>query len=215
MLHKHNIFEVCREASALLGNTKGNNGRALRRFLSRMAPDGIISQVLVMSPGWSPVQLDAIEQYAVRLAIEVEHYLPSPAEGWSFIGTCRDDMFDVIQNSYKLSYPISTASVRQLRAMVILVAVLADTMQSFAYQPNKDALLFCPDYEYRNLSHTISETKWLVQGKDMRGGSGVLEWCSDECDAQQRLAMMQPHQRFANLNAIAWQEGQGHCTTYA
>jgi hypothetical protein len=195
MLYNHNVFEISHICYGLLANQKGNNGRALRRFLMRIAPNGIISQVLVSQAGYSANQLDAIEKYAVKVAEEANFYLSQPPEGWSFIGTIREDSFCLIQNSYKLEYPVQSATVKQLRAMVALIVVLADNMQKFVVEPNKNALQLYPQYVYRNLS----STKWLIQGADLLGGSGILEWCHDEADAQQRLGLMTPHLRFSNL----------------
>lgn len=59
-------------------------------------------------------------------------------------------------------------------------------------------------YQYRNLPCTNKE--WCVSGKDNRGGTGVLEWCYDEWDANNRMGMMQQDKgRFSNLKVGKWE----------
>lgn len=58
-------------------------------------------------------------------------------------------------------------------------------------------------YQYRNLPCNVSDPCWFVQGdfRDPSGyGSGILEWCYDEQDAQNRLAIMQTYPEFSRLS---------------
>lgn len=53
-------------------------------------------------------------------------------------------------------------------------------------------------YRYRGLPCSIrsNDNLWCVSGRDLlNGGSGVLEWCYDEEDAEYRLSTMK---RFSN-----------------
>lgn len=55
------------------------------------------------------------------------------------------------------------------------------------------------EYKYRNLPTTKSG--WHVSGIDrLSGGSGVLEWCHSEDDANRVMALMYKDPRFANLS---------------
>ncbi len=55
-------------------------------------------------------------------------------------------------------------------------------------------------YRYRNLPCSISKNPWYVQGRDMFGGVGVLEWCRDELDAKERLSIMSIFPQFTELS---------------
>ena len=56
-------------------------------------------------------------------------------------------------------------------------------------------------YKYRNLPCNISNWQpWSVAGHDtILGGGGVLEWCYDEADAQDRFQKMSLFAQFKNL----------------
>lgn len=64
-------------------------------------------------------------------------------------------------------------------------------------------------YAYRNLPCSVvdDDKLWCVSGglKDGSGG-GVLEWCVDEEDAQDRLALMEASGDFIRLHAHKYRE---------
>lgn len=65
-------------------------------------------------------------------------------------------------------------------------------------------------YKYRNMGCDIApdEELWCVTGSDTGPGrgTGVLEWCYDEKDAKEILAVMQLDPRFEGLSAVAFNE---------
>ncbi len=58
-------------------------------------------------------------------------------------------------------------------------------------------------YQYRNLPGNLCATPWFVQG-GADNGAGVLEWCFDEQDARERLAIMVTYPEFSNLSINQW-----------
>lgn len=66
-------------------------------------------------------------------------------------------------------------------------------------------------YQYRNLPCNIRSDAavWCVVGKDAKGGSGVLEWCFDKEDAEERRNLMLSEEgRFSKLKAEKWQKAK-------
>lgn len=66
-------------------------------------------------------------------------------------------------------------------------------------------------YKYRNLPCNIRSDAalWCVVGKDSKGGSGVLEWCFDKEDAEERkMLMLSEEGRFSKLKAEKWQKAK-------
>ena len=60
-------------------------------------------------------------------------------------------------------------------------------------------------YTYRNLPCTAGV--WFVSGSDrVNGGSGILEWCTSEEDANKTMAAMNRDYRFVNLAVGKWEE---------
>lgn len=58
-------------------------------------------------------------------------------------------------------------------------------------------------YEYRNLPCTAGV--WAVVGHDrIRDAVGVLEWCYDQSEAEERLAIMARYPQFSNLRVERW-----------
>lgn len=64
-------------------------------------------------------------------------------------------------------------------------------------------------YRYRNLPCSVVKKPWYVQGRDWLGGVGVLEWCRDEDDAKERMAIMSIFPQFANLSIGEYTGGPG------
>jgi hypothetical protein len=193
------LFEVAgvvREAYKLLDNDQGNNGRAMRRFIQRhggcINGQIVFVQSFCFEDGYSPEQLSAIEAYATTIDELNQTLFPSDVIIQK-IGCVRDDDFGSVSNAYVVKQDIHSASVREMRELVHLVLVLNDTLKEFAVSRNATALFDHPDYAYRNLACNCSPAAWAVCGEDKQGGSGVLEWCTDEADAQERLALMQAH----------------------
>lgn len=60
-------------------------------------------------------------------------------------------------------------------------------------------------YKYRNLPCT--DLVWCIFGHDnLRKMSGVLEWCYDRSDAENRLAQMKQFSQFEDLTVEVWEE---------
>jgi hypothetical protein len=57
-------------------------------------------------------------------------------------------------------------------------------------------------YSFRNLPAGTGKNKnrWYVQGRDRLVGSGILEWCYSESDANKTMAEMHKDPRFVNLS---------------
>lgn len=66
---------------------------------------------------------------------------------------------------------------------------------------------FGPQYQWRNLPCTIQpdDKLWCVSGQSFKG-SGVLEWCYDEADAQTILSQMRRSFGFRGLRAHPYVE---------
>lgn len=60
-------------------------------------------------------------------------------------------------------------------------------------------------YKYRNLPCTAGE--WYVSGEDdYTFSGGVLEWCYDQKDAEERMIIMGQYSQFTNLKVGLWVE---------
>lgn len=63
-------------------------------------------------------------------------------------------------------------------------------------------------YKYRSLPCTAGE--WSVCGFDsLRNGGGVLEWCFDQKDAEERIQMMKAYPQFQDLSIDDGRGSQG------
>jgi hypothetical protein len=127
------VFSISREAYNLLANTAGNNGRALRRFLSRETIQGSVHQAFTAYDEEVSkeryLELSAI----ARATHEQNLYYIGQLDGVAVkrsIGTCLDEMFRLVQNSYELHLDLATASVKEMRRAVQVVAVLSDNLHA-------------------------------------------------------------------------------------
>jgi hypothetical protein len=226
MLTTENVFSIAHEAYRLCHLPNKSVGRKLRRFLEQSSAKGrklrpslgqsganaMVTQSFAYEQGHTPEQLKALCDYALHLAVKQELYLEKSAV--SFQGLVFDASFSLVSNHYQLKHDIATATVAQLRDMVKAIAVLSESMQAFAGNPNTSALSSCPDYVYRNTpcSITDDENLWCVAGHDVRGNSGVLEWCYDKADAKYLLTQMQRFpERFKDISASKFAESQLVC----
>lgn len=210
MLNRENAFEVSRQAYHLVNGPKFAVSRSLRRFLREVLGDisadngTYVFQSFAFDEGYGEQQLAALAAYAGRIDDEQQEYLED--FGALRMGTQFDSMFGSVANGYKLSFHIATASLKELQAAVKLVAVLSDSLHGFVASPAKAAGF--EDYSYRGLPCSIAPDSelWTIGGHDKRnGGSGVLEWCYDEADALERLAMMQRYpERFIGVKAESY-----------
>lgn len=201
-LSPETVFEISRESYRLLELGENVKGRTLRRFVSRVCSKGFISQVFAYEGGFSADQLNAIEAYARDVAAKSICFIPADVAVHS--STFQEPSFGMVQNVFTVHADVGTASVRELAAIVRAIAVLSDTMHEYRADINKAALRRFPDYRYRNKPSTLSEAPWCVSGSDIRGGSGVLEWCYDREDAHERFVEMQQHGRFRDLSYAAF-----------
>lgn len=214
MLSKDNVFHVSREGYKLLTGPKKNVSRALRRFLAESCTgvSPVTERMLLVSyafnQGHSVEQLGLLETYAQEQEVRAREYLKEG--GAHFRSIIRDDDFQSVFSQYELAWSPATATLKQLQAMVKAVVVLSDCMHQYAAFPNENALAACPMYVYRGYACDIAPTDqiWCVVGVDNNGGgSGVLEWCYDEEDAQFILRRMNHFpERFENLEARPFRE---------
>jgi hypothetical protein len=209
MLNRETATGLSLTAHQLIRSPKFQNSRTLRRFLGNSLDSGLALQCFAFEEGYSAEQLEAIRAYAEEKARQLQKEIE--ALGFFFIGTQVDDGFGLVQNAYQLPFKVQTASLKQLQAAVNLVALLAVGLEPFARNPAHEAGF--DDYRYRNLPCSIESegNLWVVGGHDKRtGGSGVLEWCYDEQDAQFILQQMSRFpERFIGIKAERHQEGPG------
>jgi hypothetical protein len=136
----------------------------------------------------------------------------------AFEAVLVDPTRELVAVHYQLAYDVQAASVRELRAMVRLVAELADALHTTSRTVRVEALRDCPEYKYRNFPGDIvpDASLWCVSGLDRAGPGGVLEWCVDEADALHVLEQMKRFpERFKNLAAQKWSEGVFHWSARA
>ena len=228
MLDSSNVFYVARAASQLLNGPKFTVSRALRRFLADntvpVVPDMVkhdVIQSFAFEQGYNVTQLDALEAYATKRVAEQAEYLAEVkvADAVSFTVTARDNPFGLVSNNYQLAWNPATASLKELQRMVLAVAVLANAMHRFAHDINKEVLFDCPIYRYRGLPCSIEpdDKLWMVSGRDqLNGGGGVLEWCFDQTDAEERMALMARFpERFTMLDAAPFLSTPAEATAAA
>jgi hypothetical protein len=196
MITRHTHRDIAIEGMAIFRN-QGTASRVMKRFLGRWSDFGIVSQVYTSGPGFSEQQMNAIKRYAKQNAAWTAGDVPTCEQ----LGLDVDMANGLIRARFKLPYDVDTASVRQLREMCDHVTIIANCMKQYFEDINATALKTYPDYVFRGLPFSCSTDLWYVGGNDLRGGSGVLEWCYDEQDAKHRLSLMQQHVRFTDLNA--------------
>lgn len=205
--NRYDLNDTIRLGCQLLANRSNNNGRVLRRFIDRACDDGgcRVNQVFAYNQHYTEMQLLALVEYAKDVAASTAASLAP--EGGVFVETVYEPLAKLVKNSYRLAHPPREATVKQLRNMVVMVVDLCKGMLAFANNPNETAFQTCPDYVYRGLPVSCSPTVWEIGGLDTAdGGGGVLEWCYDQTDAEQRLAMMSQFPRFEHLSAKQWVE---------
>lgn len=209
----YEVSAIAREAFGLLNNDLRNNGRTLRRFLARNlicvgSPDELFfSQVFAYEDGYSAEQLQALSVYAEDANLSNLEHFPEGLK-YEFTGV-KDDSYGIVSNNYRVPGNIKTASVATLRDWVKIVYVLNEKLQEFTASINMVALVSCPDYQYRGLP--CSAAPWAIGGSDRNRSSGILEWCVDEADAADRLALMQKHPaRFTHLSISSPESMQHH-----
>lgn len=210
--HQH-PFDVTRAANELLHGNKKDVSRAYRRFLQQTlsVPLGgkpLIVQTYCSQNDFSSVQVQAI--YAYALAIQKAYAKDEPEGLVRCLGVHLEDITDTVGTCYEVSVDLSSASLRQLKALTVFVRELAYSMHAFCVNPGEAAGF--EDYTYRGHPCSIAsdESLWLVSGHDMRGSSGVLEWCYDEADARAIFASLSRFpERFKDLTIMPWASYSG------
>jgi hypothetical protein len=201
MITVDSIKDIGAEANQLLKNTDGNNGRVLRRFLGRQCQHNKIYQTIASTKGLWPRQIKAIIEAAEHQAMVLE-----------YIGVVRgpvtlDKVTGDVTVTFDVPHQIETASVREMRTVVQAIETICRYAEMFRDRNLNKSILNsakCPDYEYRGYPCSVVEDPWYVGGEDVRGGSGILEWCTSEQDALDRLALMKKHKRFVALRIESW-----------
>ena len=144
MLTKDTVFQISREGYELLRNTKGNNGRVLRRFLTRVSSDGLVLQVFTdYGTDLSPDKLALYAAYAEKVRATSIDDMPDDYRSES--KTIVDKDFSLVENSYWMHCDIATASVNELRGHVCNVIRLSDRMHKFAANPSDELHTVSPE----------------------------------------------------------------------
>jgi hypothetical protein len=200
---------LIKEGIRLSHNKQKKSGRAMRRYLDRVLVSGFLLQHFALNQHYTDEQLVAIVKYAQKRGDELQALQASDvrdaAKAGSYVDIFVDVEAGVVANRYRLAYVVNEATVKQLRDMVSYVVEVCHNLHPFAKDPNAEALLDCPDYVYRGLPCSCSTAPWMVSGVDTAGGSGALEWCVDQADAEERFALMSKHsKRFRHLKAESW-----------
>lgn len=203
------LKDIIKEGARLSHNKQEKSGRVMRRYLDRVLMNGMLLQHFALNQHYTGEQLAAIATYAKKTGEAFQAMqsadVREAAKMGNYVDTFVDPDAGVVANRYRLAYAVSDATVKQLRDMVSYVVEVCYNLRSFAEDPNAEALQDCPDYVYRGLPCSCSKSPWMVSGVDTAGGSGVLEWCVDQADAEQRLAFMSKHSnRFRHIKAESW-----------
>lgn len=209
-MNKQNVFELSRRGYALMNGPKWQVSRALRRFLADEVLGGQTAiQSFAFEDGYSRVQFTALEHYAQSLVSQQKQYFANDGAAIKKVVVLRDEEYQSVFTTYELAWHPTKASLQQLQEMAKVVIILADSMHKFAANTNDEALFACPEYCYRGLPCNIQsdELLWSVSGQDKRGGSGVLEWCYDQLDAEHVFNEMSRFpERFTHLRAARFQD---------
>ena len=91
-------------------------------------------------------------------------------------------------------------------------SVLCESGSGYYYQMVPDESPAPKQYKYRSLPCTAGEwsAEWSVCGFDsLRNGGGVLEWCFDQKDAEERIQMMKAYPQFQDLSIDDGRGSQG------
>jgi len=139
MINPQTCTAIEEEARKLLSNLEGNNGRAMRRFLTRILVDGQVQQRFT-ADGEVPdaAEFKLLKLYAKnRLDYNVEYETPVFIEACT---TSANAKTGVVENRYLVECDVATASVRQLRLAVTRVMEVCVSMQRFV--TNKAEVLY-------------------------------------------------------------------------
>lgn len=210
MFNKSNAAYIGSEAQRILNNPSTRMGRKMRRFLQNSCAEILpgelhLAQCYAALEGYTPEQLQALKAFAEERMTHMDtERAKAPVEAGNLV---YDECMGIVTVYYRLKTDLAAAPVRELRALLRFLAVLAVDMSVELGDPNASALANCPDYIYRGLPCSVVEDDelWAVSGQDVRGGSGVLEWCVSERDAADVQAQMNRFpERFLNVSAHKW-----------
>lgn len=131
----------------------------------------------------------------VWLVLKCQHAVPFSVEDgpWLFVQPVVhiDELLDKRSSSFIAESEISARWVHASRDRDFTIEVLEESPYVGDCKHT---------YRYRNLPCSISKNPWYVQGQDVFGGIGVLEWCRDEFDAKERLSIMSIFPQFTELS---------------
>lgn len=157
MINTLNVYVIAIHGRDLL-RRNGNCGRSLRRFLSRIVSNNILSQIFLPpkvgenGPESLHDRLDfnCVKAYAAR----VHRY---NLAGFDFdvvtddvlvpIGTVECATYLHVANAYQVNIDIGIASLKELRKLLCAVVCLAENLQGFAYEPEAAVSLLERDTE--------------------------------------------------------------------
>lgn len=224
MLTKDNVHFIASDALRVLADPSKRIGRRMRRLLSVCCEDlrpgqPHLVQSYALTEGYTPEQLQALRACAEKAVAADEAKVDTALLDHGFV--VFDEAFGIVSVYYKLRIDLETASCRELRGVLSFLHCIAVRMSLDLHKPNETVLAECPDYVYRGLPCSVVDDNelWAVNGQDVRGGSGVLEWCVSEEDAREVVTQMSRFpERFLNVTAEKWSEGfyaQKDCSAQA
>lgn len=145
MLNQNNVVDIVRETKSLLCGDKGHVSRALRRFLQRVVPDGIVTQAF--STGEKVLGLKEFATYEA-CAKKVRHdsleLLPENVQ--SACMTQANAATGAVANIYPLDVNLADASVAELRDAVFTIKELGEAMLKFAKNPVRELYKFTEEH---------------------------------------------------------------------
>lgn len=204
-IHRENVAYVSEALRKALHKGHGHT-RALRRILSSVmgTPTALWVSFAEQHQGFTPEQLRAIRRYAKTVMAEYG----TPPEGLFAEAKCMTTIWPGdIEYLFVLPVELEALSSAALRDVGHFLLQLTQALLPFAGSLNATALRDCQEYLYRGLPCSIApdEKLWTIAGSDVRGGSGILEWCYDQEDAEAVLGQMKRFpERFKNLGAAPY-----------
>ncbi|KWU26323.1 hypothetical protein [Burkholderia cenocepacia] len=143
MFTRENAVALTAEAQLLTRGDKAAVSRALRRFLTRVAPEGIIRQVVLT--GESIPSQDEFSEHlklASKLHADCREWASPPENAVTYANAATGE----VRNAYPLGIDIETASLASLRHAVFTVYLVGKSMLNFATNPDRELHKFSKAY---------------------------------------------------------------------
>lgn len=167
-INRNTVVPIAEHGRTLLARPGSNPVKAYQGFLRAFTGKGMVNQLFSFREGHTPAQLQALRDYAERVAIRLRLYSAEACA--QYRGLSFDVNEGLVANHFLLRNSIETQDEEQLREMVKCVIDICESMEKFAENPDA-ALAPCPS----GLSND-AQTKqlWDTSGNDVRGPLAVL-----------------------------------------